>query len=194
MTVWSIVLRVYLLAGLTAHKATWELLKRRNEWPEAAKGFLPNLVLRIVKGAKIALTLGLIIQLFLPEILPITGTPLRPRIAGIVLFTFGLLIAVLARVELGKNWSDIELGEVRPDHRLINRGVYRYVRHPIYAGDLTMLLGFQLALNSWLILAIVVIAIPTVYGALREEKMLAKSVADYEAYCAQTKRFIPFVI
>jgi len=40
----------------------------------------------------------------------------------------------------------------------------------------------------------VALAIPTVYGALREEKTLAKSVANYEAYCAQTKRFIPFVI
>lgn len=193
MTVWSIILRGYLLAGLVAHKAIWEVMKH-GQGQGAAKGSPLSLLLRMVKGGKVAVTLGLVIQLFLPEILPITGKPSLLRITGVILFSFGLLIAILARVELGNNWSDIELGQVRESHRLVNRGVYRYIRHPIYTGDLAMLLGFELALNSWLIVVVVAIAIPTVSRALREEKTLAKSVAEYEAYCAQTKRFIPFVI
>jgi protein-S-isoprenylcysteine O-methyltransferase Ste14 len=194
MIAWSMVLRAYLFAGLVAHKAIWEVMRRGQGPPEDAKGCPLNLLPRIVKGGKLAITLGLLIQLFLPEIWPIATNPLLPRIAGTILFTFGLVIAILARVELGKNWSDIEVGEVRENHMLVNGGVYRYVRHPIYAGDLAMLLGFELALNCWLMVAVVAIAIPTVYGALREEKILAKSVANYKAYCAQTKRFIPFVI
>lgn len=193
MTVWSMVLRGYLLAGLAAHKVLWEVMKR-GQGQREANGSPLGVLLRIIKGVKVAVTLGLVIQLFLPEIWPIATNPLLPQIAGTILFTFGLLIAILARVELGKNWSDIELAEVRDNHMLVNRGVYRYVRHPIYAGDLAMLLGFELALNSWLIVAVVAIAIPTVYGAIREEKTLARSVAHYEAYCEQTKRFIPFVI
>jgi protein-S-isoprenylcysteine O-methyltransferase Ste14 len=97
-------------------------------------------------------------------------------------------------LELGNNWSDIEAGLVKPNHMLVNQGVYRYIRHPIYTGDLAMLLGFELCLNSWLVLAIVIVAIPTIYGALREEKVLAETVNGYQAYRAQTKRFIPFVI
>lgn len=194
MMAWSMVLRAYLLVGLVAHKAIWEVMKHGQGPPEAATGSPLSLLPRIVKGGKLAVTLGLVMQLFLPEIWPIASNPLLPRIVGTILFTFGLVIAILARVELGKNWSDIEVGEVRENHMLVNGGVYRYIRHPIYAGDLAMLLGFELALNCWLIVAVVAIAIPTVYGALREEKTLAKSVANYEAYRAQTKRFIPFVI
>jgi protein-S-isoprenylcysteine O-methyltransferase Ste14 len=77
---------------------------------------------------------------------------------------------------------------------LVNKGVYRYIRHPIYAGDLAMLLGLELCLNSWLVIAVVIIAVPTVYKAVNEEKVLAETVAGYQAYRTQTKRFIPFVI
>jgi protein-S-isoprenylcysteine O-methyltransferase Ste14 len=57
-----------------------------------------------------------------------------------------------------------------------------------------LLLGFELCLNSWLVVAVVIIAIPTIYKAVREEKVLAETVTGYEAYRAQTKRFIPFVV
>jgi protein-S-isoprenylcysteine O-methyltransferase Ste14 len=194
MTALSMVLRGFLFAGLAAHKLVWEVLKRGQRQPEAPKPSPQNLSLRIIKGGKIAITLGLFAQLFLPEILPITNSPLLPRVVGTIVFTFGLLIAILARLELGNNWSDIEVGQLKQNHMLVNRGVYRYVRHPIYTGDLAMLLGFELCLNSWLVVAVVAVAIPTIYRAVREEKVLAKTVAGYEAYCTQTKRFIPFVI
>ena len=194
MTVLEILVRVYLFAGLAAHKILWELLKRNRgqsapQQPPANTPFL-----QIVKAGKIAVTLGLFVQLFLPEILPIADNALIPRAVGAVLFGFGLLIAILARLELGNNWSDIEAGLVKQDHRLVNRGVYRYIRHPIYTGDLVMLLGFEFCLNSWLVVAVVIIAILTIYKAVREEKVLAETVTGYEAYRAQTKRFIPFVI
>lgn len=194
MTAWGIFLRVYLLAGLAAHKVLWELLKRNRGQSAAPQLQSQTLFLQIVKAGKIAVTLGLFVQLFLPEILPITDNTLVLRIAGVILFTLGLLIAILARLELGNNWSDIEAGLVKQDHMLVNRGVYRYIRHPIYTGDLVMLLGFELCLNSWLVVAILVIAILTIYKAIGEEKVLAGTVTGYEAYRAQTKRFIPFVI
>ena len=194
MTVFAIVLRIYLFAGLAAHKILWELLKRGRNQAAPSKTSGPTLFLQLVKAGKIAFTLALFVQLLLPEMLQITENPVFPRIAGVILFTFGLLIAMFARLELGNNWSDIETGLVKQDHMLVNKGVYRYIRHPIYAGDLAMLLGFELCLNSWLVIAVVIIAVPTVYKALREEKVLAETVAGYQAYRTQTKRFIPFVI
>jgi protein-S-isoprenylcysteine O-methyltransferase Ste14 len=194
VTIFGIVLRVYLFAGLAAHKILWELLKRGHHQSSRQKVTKAPLFLQIVKAGKIAVTIGLFFQLFLPEILPITDNALVPRIVGIFFYTFGLLIAILARLELGNNWSDIETGLVKPNHMLVNRGVYRYVRHPIYAGDLAMLLGFELCLNSWLVLAVVILAIPTIYRAVREEKVLAETVNGYQAYRERTKRFIPFLI
>lgn len=194
MTMLGILLRVYLFAGLAAHKILWEVLKRRQgqSSPQAPARNAP--FLQIVKAGKIAVTLGLFVQLFLPEILPITNNALVPRVVGVILFTLGLFIASMARLELGNNWSDIETGLVRQNHMLVNQGVYRYIRHPIYTGDLILLLGFELCLNSWLVVAVVIIAIPTIFKAVREEKVLAETVTGYEAYRAQTKRFIPFVV
>jgi len=187
------VLRVYLFAGLATHKIVWEVLKRGRGRP-SARPVDQSPFLWAVKAGKIAVTLGLFVQLLLPEILPISDKPFGPRVIGVILFTFGLLIAILARLELGNNWSDIETGEVKQDHMLVNGGVYRYIRHPIYSGDLAMLLGLELCLNSWLFLAVVAIAIPTIYKAVREEEVLSQTVTGYQAYRAQTKRFIPFVV
>lgn len=193
MTLLGTVLRVYLFAGLATHKIVWEVLKRGRGRP-SPQPVDQSPFLWAVKAGKIAVTLGLFVQLLLPEILPISSKPFGPRVIGVILFTFGLLIAMLARLELGNNWSDIETGEVKPNHMLVNGGVYRYIRHPIYSGDLAMLLGLELCLNSWLFLAVVAIAIPTIYKAVREEEVLSQTVTGYQAYRAQTKRFIPFVI
>jgi protein-S-isoprenylcysteine O-methyltransferase Ste14 len=190
----GILLRVYLFAGLAAHKILWEVLKRRQGQSSTQASTRNGPFLQIVKAGKIAVTLSLFVQLFLPEILPITDNALVPRVVGVILFALGLFIASLARLELGNNWSDIETGQVRQNHVLVNQGVYRYIRHPIYTGDLMLLLGFELCLNSWLVVAVVIIAIPTIYKAVREEKVLAETVTGYEAYRAQTKRFIPFVV
>lgn len=194
MTVVNIVLRAYLFSGLALHKIVWEVMKRGPARPNAQAPAAKSASLTLVKAAKVGILLGLFAQLFLPAVLPITSDPKNLQLAGVIVFTFGLAIALLARVALGNNWSDIEIGRVKDDHALVNRGVYRYVRHPIYTGDLAMLVGFELCLNSWLVIAVVAIAIPTISRAIREEKVLAKSVSGYEAYCLQTKRFIPFVI
>ena len=194
MTPLTLALRAYLFAGLAAHKAIWEIMTRRQPHAPAVNPSPQSLAVLVVKAGKIGVTLALFVQLFLPEILPIAPNPFLPCLIGLSLFTFGLLIAILARVELGNNWSDIEVGKVQQTHALVNGGVYRYIRHPIYAGDLAMLLGFELALNSWLVLAVLAIAIPTISRAVREEKVLAQTVAGYDVYCTQTKRFIPFVI
>jgi protein-S-isoprenylcysteine O-methyltransferase Ste14 len=194
MSLLNIILRAYLFAGLAVHKLIWEVMKRGQGHAKAPPAVAKSLSLSVVKAGKIAILLCLFVQLFVADLLPIASDAQRLRIVGVVIFTFGLLIAILARVALGSNWSDIEVGQVKDDHLLVNRGVYRYVRHPIYTGDLAMLVGFELCLNSWLVIAVVAIAIPTISRAVREEKVLAKTVAGYDIYCQQTKRFIPFLI
>jgi protein-S-isoprenylcysteine O-methyltransferase Ste14 len=57
-----------------------------------------------------------------------------------------------------------------------------------------LLAGLELSLNSWLALAIGLLAPAVLWMAVREERMLAASLPGYKAYCARTKRFIPFVV
>jgi protein-S-isoprenylcysteine O-methyltransferase Ste14 len=150
--------------------------------------------LRMVKTVKIGILLGIIVQTLSPEILPITSNPTALRIVGVVVFTGGLLIAVLSRIHLGNNWADIEAGQVLNRQTVVSKGIYAYVRHPIYVGDILLLLGLELCLNSWLVIAAALLAPIVFWKAVQEEKMLVNDLPGYRVYCAQTKRFIPFIV
>jgi protein-S-isoprenylcysteine O-methyltransferase Ste14 len=189
-----ILLRLYLLSGLVLHKTVWEMLKRRGHAggePVRPDG-LP--LARMAKAAKIAVLCGLVAQTMLPELLPIAADASVLRGVGVAIYTIGLLLAILGRVQLGDNWSDIESAKVGARQALVTNGIYRYVRHPIYAGDLLLLLGFELALNSWLVLGVVALAALVVRQTLREEALLVTRLAGYDGYSRRTKRFVPFVI
>ena len=189
-----IFLRLYLLAGLVAHKAVWEMLKRRKA-PMGEK-HVPKpqpLSVKLVKAVKIAILLGIIVQTMLPEIFPISTEPFGLRVVGIVLYTAGLLIAVVARFQLDNNWSDIETAQVLSHQQVVSNGIYGYVRHPIYVGDILLLFGLELSLNSWLVVGVALMTPVILLQATREEKKLVETLPGYDVYCQQTKRFIPFV-
>lgn len=190
-----ILLRLYLLAGLIAHKAVWEILKRRKA-PSAEKP-APKpqpLTVQLVKTVKVGILLGIVAQTMLPEILPISPEPFSLRVAGIAIYTAGLLIAVIARFQLDNNWSDIETAQVLSHQQVVSNGIYGYVRHPIYVGDILLLYGLELSLNSWLVLGVALMTPVILLQATREEKKLVETLPGYDSYCQNTKRFIPFVI
>jgi protein-S-isoprenylcysteine O-methyltransferase Ste14 len=192
-----LLLRIYLLAGLLAHKAVWEILKRRQANPAGNKTKSTasrSLPVQAVKAIKIAILIGIAVQTFLPDVLPISREPLVLRIAGTLIYTAGLLIAIRGRTQLGGNWSDIEASRILSQHAIVSEGPYRFIRHPIYVGDLLLIFGLELALNSWLVVGVLFLA-PVVLGmAIREEKKLMLTLPGYQGYCSRTKRFIPFVV
>lgn len=190
-----ILLRIYLLAGLIAHKVVWELLKGRAGSRRAAKKRAGQpLTLTFIKAVKIAILLGVMIQTLLPDVFPIMSQAFTLRLIGASVYTAGLLVAILSRIHLGGNWSDIEAGQVLGHQVVVSKGLYSYVRHPIYVGDLLLLLGLELSLNSWLALGVALLAPVVMWQAVREERMLVETLPGYDLYCAQTKRFIPFLV
>lgn len=189
-----ILLRLYLLAGLIAHKAVWEILKRRKAPTGEKPAPKPQpLSVQLVKAVKIAILLGIVAQTMLPEILPISQQPFLLRVIGVAIYTAGLLIAVIARFQLDSNWSDIETAQVLSHQQVVSNGIYGYVRHPIYVGDILLLFGLELSLNSWLVLGVALMTPVILLQATREEKKLVETLPGYDVYCQQTKRFIPFV-
>lgn len=186
-----LILRIYLLLGLILHKVVWETLRQKSdEKPKETK----SLHLTAVKAIKIAILLGIIVQTFLPEIFPISNEPFALYVVGTIIYTIGLLTAIAARFQLGKNWANIETGQVLKTQEVVSKGIYGFIRHPIYTGDLFLLLGLELALNSWLFLGVFLLAPVVMIKAMKEEKMLVRKLTGYDAYCARTKRFIPFLI
>jgi protein-S-isoprenylcysteine O-methyltransferase Ste14 len=106
----------------------------------------------------------------------------------------GLGVCLWARITIGQNWSgDVTLKE---SHELIQRGPYRFVRHPIYTGILMIFLGsalFRGYLGG-------LVALGILFGSfwiklrMEEELMLKQFPNEYPAYMQRVKRLIPFII
>jgi protein-S-isoprenylcysteine O-methyltransferase Ste14 len=187
------VIRAVLLSGLIFHKALWEVMKRRGPAQQRVVSAKQPLPVRVVKASKIAILLGIVAQTVAPVILPIRDDSDALRMSGVVIFLLGLAVAVIGRLHLGENWLDIEAAGVKTKQQTVSQGIYRYIRHPIYTGDLFLLAGLELALNSWLFLMVFPLAIVVTRQAIREEQKLAETLAGYDEYCRRTHRFIPFV-
>jgi len=105
----------------------------------------------------------------------------------------GLYIAIIARRTLAENWS----GTVtfKKNHELITKGIYHYVRHPIYTGVLVMFLGTAFLIETFAAFTGFVFLFLTFWVKLRqEEKLMTKHFPkDYPAYKKSVKALIPFV-
>jgi len=188
--------RVLLVAGMIGHKVLWEALRIRAERsrgrPAAARP--PGFLKRVLKAGKAGFLLLLIAQALFLDILPISAEPGGLRVAGLLIFAAGLALAVAGRLQLGENWANLEDYSVLPDQRLVRQGVYRFVRHPIYGGDLLLLTGLQLAVNSWLVLLVLPIAAVVLRQARREEAILVESFPGYREYRQRTRMLVPFLL
>jgi protein-S-isoprenylcysteine O-methyltransferase Ste14 len=187
-------LRLTLFSGLILHKVIWEILKKKGKPPDGSRRSSQLLHIRIIKLGKIAILIFILVQTLFLDILQISGDSETLRVVGLLIFLVGLITAILARLQLGENWIDFEEGKILPGHTLVTRGIYRFIRHPIYTGDVLLLIGLELALNCWLVLAALLL-IPIIFRqAVREEDALMKNLPNYGEYCRYTKRFIPFII
>ena len=87
--------------------------------------------------------------------------------------------------------------QVLPDHRLVEKGPYGYIRHPGYVGAMLACIGLGLALQSWVALLEIVTfgGILLAYRMHLEETFMVCELGDvYVEYMRKTKRFVPFVI
>jgi protein-S-isoprenylcysteine O-methyltransferase len=113
---------------------------------------------------------------------------------GLALTLAGCGIAVWARLLLGGNWSASVT--VKEDHRLIRRGPYTVVRHPIYSGFLLGLLGTALALGQLRGFVGLVLAFLgwRMKSRIEEAFMIEQFGAEYRQYEREVKALIPFVL
>lgn len=114
---------------------------------------------------------------------------------GYVFIFLGLFLAISAVKELKDNWDNMMLYKIRPNHKLINTGVYKYIRHPIYLAIILEVVGYEIIANSWLfIFFLVASATILCLHTKNEEDLLLKHFGDdYINYKKQTKKFIPFI-
>jgi protein-S-isoprenylcysteine O-methyltransferase Ste14 len=113
-------------------------------------------------------------------------------ILGLVLMAAGVFLRQWAILALGRFFTvDVR---VHSDQTVVQRGPYRWVRHPSYSGLLIFFVGVGLALSNWLSL-IVLAVVPAVGLLLRirsEEHALIAALGDeYRRYAATRRRLFP---
>lgn len=112
------------------------------------------------------------------------------NVVGIILVLVGVLMGLLSVIQLNKNLSPfptpINGGE------LIETGLYKYIRHPIYTSILSTLLGYGLYSGSaYKILITVTLLVLFFYKSKYEERKLSLVFNDYPEYMKKTGRFLP---
>jgi protein-S-isoprenylcysteine O-methyltransferase Ste14 len=115
-------------------------------------------------------------------------------LAGVALglLVVGLAIRWTAIVTLGRFFT-VDVAIAR-DHRLVQRGLYRHVRHPSYTGLLVAFLGTALAFGSWWSVLVVMVPATAAFCAriAVEERALRGALGEeYEEYCERTWRLLP---
>lgn len=115
-------------------------------------------------------------------------------IIGFVLIALGLTIRILSILTL-KQYFTYSVAKV-DDHKLIQTGLYKVIRHPGYLGQLIIFIGISISLSNWL--SILVMTIPVVIGygyriKVEERFMRDQLGTDYLDYQKRTKRIIPMI-
>ena len=111
---------------------------------------------------------------------------------GTAIFVAALWLLWIAHSNLGHNWS-AKL-EIKEDHSLITKGVYRYIRHPMYAAHWLWGIAQVLLLKNWIAgLTFLVFFIPLYFLRVpREEQMMLEYFGEeYHSYMNRTGRIIP---
>jgi protein-S-isoprenylcysteine O-methyltransferase Ste14 len=106
----------------------------------------------------------------------------------------GLALRIWAVVTLGRSFRTTV--EVDSGQAVVQRGPYRWVRHPSYGGLLLILIGVGLLIDNWLSLAIaLLLPLATLLRRIAvEEKILTQVLGSaYRDYQAHTRRLLPGV-
>jgi protein-S-isoprenylcysteine O-methyltransferase Ste14 len=115
-------------------------------------------------------------------------------IIGIIIIVIGLFIRIKAILTLNKYFT-YTVSKI-DNHKLIDTGLYKIIRHPGYLGQIIIFMGISCALSNWL--SIILMSIPVAIGYLYrikvEEFFMKEQIGeDYVNYQKRSKKLIPLI-
>jgi protein-S-isoprenylcysteine O-methyltransferase Ste14 len=118
--------------------------------------------------------------------------PAEVSVVGDALVAVGLLIAMITTIQNGYAAANIK---VESAQTVVSTGVYSVVRHPMYFGNVVLMIGIPLALGSyWGLLFVIPGLAVLVTRILDEEKVLTQQLAGYSDYAQRVHaRLVPYV-
>ena len=109
---------------------------------------------------------------------------------GMIMAALGIILAFIALIQIRKSLSPFPTP--LPNAQLITRGIFKYIRHPIYSGIILAGLGYALYTDSLYRAFITALLYVLFYFKSRyEEKLLGQKFPDYQDYQKATGRFWP---
>jgi protein-S-isoprenylcysteine O-methyltransferase Ste14 len=115
-------------------------------------------------------------------------------VLGAICVVLNLWLFYRSHQDLGENWSATL--EVRENHQLVCNGIYRAIRHPMYASIYLLVLAQALLIPNWIVgpAGLIAFTLMFVFRLKPEEQMMIDQFgAEYVEYAAKTKRLIPGV-
>ncbi|MCC7368922.1 MAG: DUF1295 domain-containing protein [Chloroflexi bacterium] len=105
------------------------------------------------------------------------------------LLSVGLVVMVIGLASLGRSFG------IMPRARgLVQHGLYRWIRHPIYLGEFLAFGGMLvLAVSPLTVTVYAVFVALQVYRMVVEERTLSEAYPVYAEYCTRTARLLPGV-
>jgi protein-S-isoprenylcysteine O-methyltransferase Ste14 len=121
-----------------------------------------------------------------------SSVPAAVSVVGDVMVAVGLLIAMITTIQNGYAAANIN---VESDQTVVSTGFYALVRHPMYFGNVVLMLGIPLALGSyWGLLCVILGLVMLAVRILDEEKVLAQQLTGYTDYVERVHyRLLPGV-
>jgi protein-S-isoprenylcysteine O-methyltransferase Ste14 len=121
-----------------------------------------------------------------------SSVPAWLSVLGDVLVAAGLGIAMLVIVQNSYAAATVR---VEAGQTLVSSGLYRFVRHPMYVGNVIMMIGIPLALGSyWGLLFVIPGAVLLALRIVDEEKLLNQGLTGYREYSQRVRyRLVPYV-
>ena len=166
-----------------------KLLERRmNVGPRAEKEPAQKIIMLLA-------TLGFMVTIVFPVLdhrFGWSAVPASVSVLGDALIALAFLFIFFVFRQNSYGASTIQIAE---GQTVISTGPYAFVRHPMYAGALVMLIGTPLALGSWWGLFAVLLILPVlIWRLLDEERFLRQNRPGYAEYQTKVKyRLLPFI-
>lgn len=110
---------------------------------------------------------------------------------GLLPIALGAVLNLIADRELQRAGASVEFGNVQGP--LVERGVYRLSRNPMYLGQLMIAAGLAIwvgTLSSWVVLPVFVFALHRLFIRPEEKRLLERHGPSYTAYCQRVRRWL----
>ncbi|MEK7169177.1 MAG: isoprenylcysteine carboxylmethyltransferase family protein [Patescibacteria group bacterium] len=134
----------------------------------------------------------ILLQLFGLTIFPIPKMSANIDLPAFLFVVIGFAVCIIARHTLSKSWTNAKDFNTVQNNLLIDKGIYKYIRHPIYLGLVLMITGAEILAHSYLIVLTPLIYLWIYRHTLREEAhLISKMKQKYENYKEKTGMFIP---